>query len=70
MILRRLFGRKPSVDPVADTNALTLRAMQRDWKCSCCGEQFYGITVERRLSQPATLAVIEAARDSLFAATG
>jgi LysR family transcriptional activator of nhaA len=32
-------------------------------------EQFYGITVERRLSQPATLAVIEAARDSLFAAT-
>ncbi|MES2917519.1 MAG: LysR family transcriptional regulator [Pseudomonadota bacterium] len=33
-------------------------------------EQFYGITVERRLSQPATLAVIEAARDRLFAATG
>lgn len=30
-------------------------------------EQFYAITVERRLSHPAILAVIEAARDRLFA---
>lgn len=30
-------------------------------------EQFWAITVERRLSHPATLAVIEAARDQLFA---
>jgi LysR family transcriptional activator of nhaA len=33
-------------------------------------EQFYAITVERRLSHPATLAVIEAARDQLFAPAG
>jgi len=30
-------------------------------------EQFYAITVERRLSHPASVAVIEAARDRLFA---
>ncbi|MCD6060978.1 MAG: transcriptional regulator, LysR family, partial [Moraxellaceae bacterium] len=30
-------------------------------------EQFHAITVERRLSHPASLAVIEAARDRLFA---
>jgi hypothetical protein len=43
MILRRLFGRKPTADPAADANTLTLRALQGDWQCSCCGEQFHGI---------------------------
>lgn len=32
-------------------------------------EQFHAITVERRVSHPATVAVIEAARDQLFAAS-
>jgi hypothetical protein len=34
-MLRRLFGRKQS-DPQA-TDDLTLRLLQGDWECSCCG---------------------------------
>ncbi|MFN3748639.1 MAG: DUF2199 domain-containing protein [Sphingorhabdus sp.] len=40
-MLRRLFERKQS-DPPATTD-LSLRLLQGDWKCSCCGKWFNGI---------------------------
>lgn len=40
-MFRRLFGRKKSAPPATDD--MTLRLLQGDWECACCGEWFKGI---------------------------